>query len=125
MTLSFAEEMQELAVELTTEFSEDIGDSTLHILTGKTRDTETGIHVKTWSTEVAPMVYSDISEKEVADGSYRIAHMKCTVAGNNLLSEPKQDYLIEMPDGTVHRIVDVKWDQYKAAYTMFVERKNV
>ena len=124
MTLTFGEEMADLAQELTEEFSAEIGLSTLKHLTGSAYNTDTGTYAPTYSTQSAYMVFDGIQAEEVQNVAYRAEHEQCTVAGDDLTVAPVRDDLIVKPDATSHRVVHVITDQYAAAYVLHIERKN-
>ena len=124
MSLTFGEEMADLAQELTEEFSSEIGLSTLKHLTGNTYNPDTGAYTPTYSTQTAYMVFEDIQAEEVQNASYLAEHEQCTVAGDDLTVAPVKDDLIVKQDTTSHRVVHVKRDQYAAAYILHIERKN-
>ncbi len=123
--MSFGQEMRELATELTEEFSEEIGMSTIYHVSDRAYDTATGESDDTYDKHQAYMVFEDIKENEVENIAYRDAHMKTTVAGDDIPIVPVVNDLVETPEATLHRIERVLNDQYGAAYILYVERKHV
>lgn len=119
---TFGEDMRELASELTEEFSEEIGESTLLHLISNTYNAELGENVRETSPETAYITFTGIKESEVSDISFRKEHEKAIVAGDSLLVAPAIDDYVVKPEGTEHRVVAVKKDQYKAAYIMYIEK---
>lgn len=119
---TFGQDMAQLAQELTLEFSEETGISYLIHYTGNVYDPVTGTHVPTTVQETAYMVFEDIESDEVQDISYLAKHRQCTIAGDDLTVAPVRDDIIVTPDAVNHRIVDVKTDQYTAAYILHIER---
>lgn len=119
---TFGEEMKALASELTEEFSAELGKSLFIKLLSDTYDPVTGDSVKNTSQESVYMVFEEIENNEEHDASYLRAHMQCTVAGQDISVVPARDDTVVTPEGTYHRVVNVKFDQYRAAYVMHIER---
>ena len=119
---TFGQEMRELAVELTEEFSEDIGESTIIHNTGSVYDTDTGENVTTTEQESMAVTFTAIKASEVADISFRLEHEKAIVAGDNVTFVPAIDDNVLKPGGTTHRIAKVRKDMYSAAYVMYIEK---
>ncbi len=116
--MTFGSEMRELAVELVEEFSEEIGEASLHHITEVDYDTTTGKHTETYNVTKALMTFEDIRSDEVEDISFLSAHTKCTIAGDDIPDVPTVNDLITMPSGTTHRVERVTTDQYSAAYIL-------
>ncbi len=124
MTTTFGQEMVELAQELTEEFSEEIGLSTLKRPNGQAYNADTGAYTETFLDYTAYMVFENIQAEEVQNIDYMKEHEQCTVAGDDLTVTPQNNDIVQKPDTTKHRVVNVLTDQYGAAYIMHIERKN-
>ncbi len=122
---TFGEEMRRLASELTEDFSEEIGKSSIHHITGRDYDTEEGKNTNTFLIESTYIVFEDINSNEVNDISYTDTHMKATIAGDEITFIPAIDDIVETPEKTYHRVDRVIKDQYNAAHILYVEMKHV
>ncbi len=121
---TFGQEMRELAQEMTEEFSEELGMSTLRRKTGQTYDPDLGTNTPTYTEYTAYMVFTNIETEEVQNADYLKEHEKCVVAGDDLGLKPQRDDLVVKPDATSHRVVYVGTDQFSAAYIIHIEKKN-
>lgn len=119
---TFGQEMRELAVELTEEFAEEIGESTIIHITGSAYDTELGENVNTTVQNTALVTFTKIKASEVSDVSFRKEHEKAIVAGDNVTFVPAIDDTVVKPAGTQHRVVRVGKDMYNAAYILYIEK---
>ncbi len=123
--MTFGSEIREVAQELTEEFSEELGMSTLVYVDSQTYDTETGSSSETTTSKAAYMTFTKIESAEVSDESFIKKHQKVIVAGDDLDSAPSSGDRVIKFSGSEHRIVSVNVDQYKAAYIMYIEKKAV
>ena len=123
--MSFADDMRELASDLTEEFSEDIGKSIFKHLVIDIYDTDQGKVSKEYEEYPVNAVYEKIKASGVIDAAYISEHTQCTIAGSEIDVVPSVKDLIVFPDGTTHKIISRDFDQFKAAFILHVEKKNV
>ncbi len=126
--MTFGSDMQQLAVELTSEFAGELGLSTLYHFTGETYNTTTGLNVKTWTEHEAYMAIGDIKEGSISGVpfEYYMNHKVITVAGSSLSVVPEQGDIVNLAGTTEGmEVVSIDTDMYGAAFKMYIMLKPV
>lgn len=119
------ERFKEMAKKIIEKFAQDIGKTIYKRYITETYSTVIGTLTTIYDNIAVYAAFTNITEKEVKDASYRSKHEKILIAGEDLLFAPTLKDKIEKLDGTQHRIIFIKTDMYKALYTLHIEIKNV
>ena len=113
------DKFREAAQKTVRKFS--IGDYIVEAGVEKVYDTDTGSYTVTSSQVTVPMAKVDIHDSDTSNAAYPSGSFVLVAAGLDLGSvDPSIGDKITTPDGEVVRIVDKKFDQYKAKYSFVV-----